>query len=381
MVSAHTAKDPLSARSPFLRFVAREFSHGRGTEDRRLLSSKKTAHAEVRKLGLRCPERHLVIHDLDAVKPADLPDRCVLKLSGGWSARGVMPVERLGAGLWFDHLALRSRRWKQIAERQRKVAASFGMTEPAWFVEEMVESTVAGKPIPLDYKFYCFRDRIGLVVQIDRNVTPARICLLREDFTPFVEGRDYALGSANAQPGQAAVPLNAPSLVYWAKLLSLRTDAPFVSVDLYDSPQGPVFGEFTFSPGGTHCAMWRYSEEMLARLDALFAAGSDATVGAFRAEADDPAALPRPRPEVYARLAAAVLGSSSRAADRLAEFYAGAARTAAAGRAEHQADALAALGRSWTAIRDAMRAQQRRRTEKARVVAAPWDTDQRWPDA
>ncbi|MBB3667613.1 hypothetical protein FHX47_001232 [Garicola koreensis] len=49
------------------------------------------------------------------------------------------------------------------------------------------------------------------------------------------------------------------------------TDAPFVRVDLYDTDEGPAFGEFTFSSGAEYKRTITYSEETLDYFDRLFA--------------------------------------------------------------------------------------------------------------
>ena len=365
MSTINDERRKLRRRSPFLTFVANEFSR-RGTPDRVLLSSKATAHAEVAELGLRCPERLATVTDIATLEGMRLPDMFVLKLSKGWSARGVMPLERIGPGLYFDHIALRARTLAEVAEAQRAAARSFELEEPSWYVEEMVASTIHGKTIPLDYKFYCFRDRIGLIVQIDRNTSPVKLCLLREDFTPFEEGRDYVLARVDARRGEAIVPLHAPDLLRWARRLSLRTDAPFVSVDLYDSPRGPVFGEFTFSPGGTHRAMWSFSEAMIGRLDEIFTGAEGA--GPASAAPAEPPDYPRMRPEIYARLAAGVANSSVRAAARLAEFY--------QRRENRGAEGTLSMARSWATIRGDLQARVEEGAAGAREVATGWPTGQ-----
>ena len=362
-------------RSPFLAFVAAEFA-ARGTPERARLGEKDAAHAVVGELGLRVPRRDHVIDDLDALTPDMLSGRRVLKPAGGWAARGVMLLERIDEDTWFDHLAARVRSFDAIVAAQRKVMASFGLTSWRWIVEEMVESTVAGRPIPFDYKFYCFRERIGMIVQIDRNAHPPRLVLLGPDFAPLALGRDYVLPRTSVQLGRAVVPRHAALMAQWASLLSLRTDSPFVSIDLYDSPDGPVFGEFTFSPGGTHRALWSYAPPLLAELDRLFALPSEATLESFRAGMPDLSDLPLPRSESYARLAANAANGHSRAVQTLIDFH----RDKASGAAPPHAEILRGIARAWRRVRQANRAIGRERAVAGWVIARGWDTGQEVPE-
>lgn len=367
--------DGAASRSPFLAFVASEFA-GRGTPERAALARKDSAHAAVAEMGLRVPRRDLVIDDLADLTPDMLDGRHVLKPTGGWASRGVMLLERIDDDVWFDHLAARTRSFDGIRETQRKVMGSFGLTSWRWIVEEFVESTVAGRPIPFDYKFYCFRERIGMIVQIDRNAHPPRLALLGPDFAPLSIGRDYALARTSLEPGRAVVPRHAAQMAQWARLLSLRTDSPFVSIDLYDSPGGPVFGEFTFSPGGTHRALWSYAPHLLAELDRLFALPSEATVDSFRASMPDLTNLPMPRMESYARLAAGAAAGHARAAQTLIDFHRDRARGAPGAHARE----LRTIARAWRRVRQANRAIGRDRAVRGWLAARGWNTGQEVPE-
>lgn len=362
-------------RSPFFAHVAREFS-SRGTPERKVLAGKVGAHAAASEVGIRVPARHAVIDDIGELTPDMLDGQTVLKPNQGFSARGVMLLERVGPDTWFDHLAARPRTFADIVETQLEVKASFGMDPWAYVVEEMIRSTVDGHPNPYDYKFYCFRERVGMIVQMDRNAYPPRAVLLRPDFSPFAVGTDYVLARRALQPGRGVVPRHAAQMSQWASLLSLRTDSPFVRIDLYDSPGGPVFGEFTFSPGTTHRAMLSYAPHVVAEMDRLMTTPSTATVESFRAGMPDLSALPVPPQEVYGRLAAAAANSSGRAAQTLVELH-----QAAAGTAEPaHARALRSIAKAWKATRRANRAMELDRITAAVAVARTWRTGQEVPD-
>jgi hypothetical protein len=345
--------------SPFLTFVRNEFLKGRGSALRRALADKTGAAEIVRKQGVRAPEKiAFILDDITRLREAELPDRFVLKFAHGWSARGVMILQKLDERTYFCHLSQRELDLPAIFERQRKVSDSFSGKRKEWLVEELIGTTIPGKTIPFDYKFYCFGRNIGMIVQIDRNSHPPKVCLLDENFSPLRPRKDYVLTSPNAQPGTPVVPLHALELRRSARNLSSVTESPFVSVDLYDSPDGPVFGEFTFSPGGTFRRMWVLSGELIDRFDALFRReGSGASK-----EPDDPERLPRPRPEVFGFLAGSVTNGSVRAADRLAALYAGYAK-------ERRAQPLGPLAQSWSEIAAYLkRAQTHNREDRMRFL-------------
>lgn len=260
-------------KSPYLSFLAAEF-HRRGTDLRRELSSKATVHSLLKDMTvggthIGLPHQYEVLTSTDQISPEVLGERVALKFANGWSAKGVMLLERTGQGRYFDHFSLREWTLKAIREKQQAVADSFRRKKPAWIVEELLYGSQPGA-IPFDYKFYVFQGQIALVSQIDRNATPARNAFLGPDLKPLVEERDYRLTSENLQPAVPIVPRSAVMLSRWAIELSKMTDAPFVRVDLYDTDKGPYFGEFTFSSGAEYKRTIMFSRKLLNEFDRMF---------------------------------------------------------------------------------------------------------------
>lgn len=265
--------DKPNHKSPYLNFLATEF-HRRGTELRRELSNKATVHSLLKDINvggthIGLPRQYAVLSSPDQITSDLLGERVALKFAHGWSAKGVMLLERTSGGKYFDHFSLREWTLRGIREKQRAVAASFPRKESAWIVEEMLRGSQPGS-IPFDYKFYVFQGQIGLVSQIDRNAAPARNAFLGPDLKPLVEERDYRLTSEHLQPAVPVVPRSAVMLSRWAIELSKMTDAPFVRVDLYDTEDGPYFGEFTFSSGAEYKRTIMFSRKMLNKFDRLF---------------------------------------------------------------------------------------------------------------
>jgi hypothetical protein len=309
--------------SAFLSFIATEFRK-HGTPRRKILADKTRVGSLISGLGLKQPKRLAEFSDINQINDTALPESFALKYAHGWSARGVMLLKRVDEDQFFCMLNHRIMTWSQVVETQLAAAASFARKADFWIVEELVTSTVSGKPIPFDYKFYCFRSEIAFIVQIDRNTYPVKICLLKPDFSPLEHKSDYVLKSRNAQLGTPLVPLHAIHLVEWAKTLSVFTGSPFVSVDLYDSLQGPVFGEFTFSPGGMHKRLWVLERSLLDRLDKLFAKAEADLAAGGEAPSTTPSGLPSlassAECEIYGILTSAVLNGSTRAATRMWEM-------------------------------------------------------------
>lgn len=52
--------------------------------------------------------------------------------------------------------------------------------------------------------------------------------------------------------GSPVVPAEGERMIAIASEISLRLKTPFISVDMYDAPRGPLIGELTQSPGGPY---------------------------------------------------------------------------------------------------------------------------------
>ncbi|GAB3842099.1 ATP-grasp fold amidoligase family protein [Nesterenkonia populi] len=264
--------DKADHESPYLSFLAAEFQK-RGTKLRRTLSNKTKVHRMLREITvggthIGLPQQYNVLTSPNQITSESLGERAALKFAHGWSARGVMLLERTGAERYFDHFSLREWSLQEIREKQQETTASFPKKKPAWIIEEMLHGPQPGT-IPFDYKFYMFQGQIGLVSQIDRNSSPLRNAFFDGNLNPLVEEQDFRL-SSKIQPAAPLVPRSAVMLSRWAVELSQMTDAPFVRVDLYDTENGPYFGEFTFSSGAEHRRTIKFSRKMLNTFDHMF---------------------------------------------------------------------------------------------------------------
>lgn len=267
-----------SISSPLYQFIAREFN-ARGTDLRKKLGTKDHGGALAASLGIRVAKQIFSSHTPELPTGSDMPKRYALKYAHGWSARGIMLLQETDApGYMFEHLSQRLLHHDEILSRQVRTAESFPHKPNEWLCEEWLQGVTPGE-VPFDYKFYTFRDRVGLIVQIDRNTYPVKIALFDGGFSPLRPNIDYLI-SGNAQHGQHLLPKHPLSLLYSAVLLAQQTDSPFVSIDMFDTPEGPAFGEFTFSPGGMHKRLWKLSAEVISMLDAHYSS-YDSTIDYF----------------------------------------------------------------------------------------------------
>ncbi|MHA7219785.1 ATP-grasp fold amidoligase family protein [Arthrobacter sp. MDT1-48-3] len=337
--------------SSFLSFVAAEFRQ-RGTERRSELAQKMISHPFVENLGMRVPQRLAVLDNLDSIRDLHLPETFVLKLASGWSSRGVMVLERTDAGRFFDHMGLQNLDVESIKKIQLERAESFESSAPQWIIEEKITPTVGVGPIPFDYKFYSFQGRVALVQQIDRNTNPVKMALFDGDFKPLRRDSDYLLADTG-RAGIPLIPLHAAEMLWWAQRLSLEADSPFVRIDLLDSPEGPVFGEFTYSPGGTHRKTFVFSDETLDRFDRLMSNSAEVPDALSETPLEIRGSLERPDALAYRAWAGDSYAGGARGAERLHTFYKSLAT--ASDEATPEYAWYRHLGARWAGLRDRLR--------------------------
>ncbi|CUS47078.1 MAG: TupA-like ATPgrasp [Idiomarinaceae bacterium HL-53] len=355
------------AESKFLKFVAAEF-HERGTPLRKKFSNKLYANEHAKKRGLTAAEQYKIVHDMDALTHDDLGLRVVLKYGKGWSARGVMLLERVAPGLYFEHMSLQTMSLQQIRNIQKKVAGTFSHKEKFWILEEFIQGPQLIGEIPFDYKFYVFRNRIGFITLNDRNTSPSRLAILDGAFRPLRVGPDYYFNKEEETGIVPVIPRAAAELAWWALKLAQDTDAPMVRIDLYDSVKGPMFGEFTFSPGGPHKRKFIFSHAKLDYFDSLMTLAEKDLKGESvpdSAYPSDPAsqfsglinslsleevrALQLPDTKLYSTLSSVAFNNGSRGALRMSELH---DRFANNAQTPKEVAVQRQLSKSWGALRD-----------------------------
>ena len=187
-------------------------------------------------------------------------DACVIKPKEAHSSRGVLSLKRVDE-ITFECLQLRCRlRLVDILERLYQEMREYQFPNH-WQLEELLLPP-SGLLRPVDdFKFYAFRGRVGLILQVARQPEGQYYRWYDRDWHPAETGK-YA--EAN---DPALLPPRAPeALLSVAERVSAALPTPFCRIDLYEACQGPVLGELTPVPGTYHA----FGEQADLYLGAMF---------------------------------------------------------------------------------------------------------------
>ena len=103
--------------------------------------------------------------------------------------------------------------------------------------------------LPVDYKFFVFGGQIAFAYAVSgRGTSKFAQDYFTADWTPM----DCSEGVPRS-PIPPGPPKHLEDMLRIARILG--KDFDFVRVDLYEGPEGPLFGEMTFSPLGGYCRM------------------------------------------------------------------------------------------------------------------------------
>ncbi|WP_444914157.1 ATP-grasp fold amidoligase family protein [Microbulbifer sp. TRSA007] len=263
--------------SPFLNFIHKNFYGNWTHTDIPLYAAKVKSAGFVSEAGFRVPKRLATFDSIEDLRDAEdsLPESFVLKYSDAHSGIGIDILKSVKQGdskcrMYRDILKKKNFSWNEICKNQKAISEKVNKDSSVWYIEEKIESGSVDIDIPLDYKFYCFNGQVGAIVQIDRNVSPPRVVIYDGNFFPYNYQVDYWINDSFWKPGKPLIPYRASELIECAEKLSKIPKTPFVSVDLYDGIEGPVFGEFTFSPGALQMKLAVFSGEILNKFDRIF---------------------------------------------------------------------------------------------------------------
>lgn len=124
--------------------------------------------------------------------------------------------------------------------------------------------------IPRDFKFYVFKSRVRLIQCIDRNRTPMGVAWFDENFEHLHIPRIKTNPKYSTRVGFSRPP-ESDALIALAEKVARLVVTPFVRVDLYSTPRGPVCGEVTFTPGGPYYELTdSFDEQLQCELGALW---------------------------------------------------------------------------------------------------------------
>lgn len=207
----------------------------------------------------------------DQLSLANLPDHFVLKPASLWSGTGVMLLHRIsGLDLWFDAKSGKVTTGAEVIASCKRLEVRLGKPI-AFMIEERALDENPANTVPLDYKVFTFHGVTKFVLQVDRNHTPARMAFFDGSFEPILDDR-VTISDENAQTrGAHRKPACADALLALARDVTLKLSAAFISVDCYATPNGPVLGELTHTPGGPWFGrMYAFSDQFDAELGAAW---------------------------------------------------------------------------------------------------------------
>ena len=238
---------------------------------------KEIAYAHVERLGFRVARNKKTSTCAEALAWAEeqFEDYFVVKAGDRHSCIGVYLLKRIAPNQYLELLTLKRYSKETLGKDVPGRAPAY------WMAESFVESYIRGRDIPLDYKFYCFGDRVALVVQIDRNCNPTKAAVFDGNFIPLRQAEDYRLDVSRWDYGNHVVPLNAPAMMKMAIDLSVNAKTPFVRIDLYDSASGPVFGEYTFADGPVDVGMLSFNDRITGLIDDYLETSTEESLSGF----------------------------------------------------------------------------------------------------
>lgn len=187
-------------------------------------------------------------------------EACVIKPTQAHSSRGVMSLRREGE---LRFTCLQQRRELTLVEILDALYRDMREHQfpNHWQLEELLLPP-SGLLRPVDdFKFYAFRGRVGLILQVARAVEGARYRWYDRDWQPVVTGKyDDALDPTLLPPHDP------DAMLALAERVSAALPAPFCRIDLYEARQGLVLGELTPEPGTYHA----FGEQADRYLGAMF---------------------------------------------------------------------------------------------------------------
>lgn len=226
------------------------------------LDDKMSAYKFVNDAGYVTPKYEACNSSQEAFyKARQFGERFLVKQPNRHSAKGIYLLEPIGNEKYINLLTM-----KEVDPLNIKTD---GEEPNYWLAEECVESGVAGIPIPFDYKIYCINGIPSLIIQIDRNSSPPKAALFDGAFIPLKPHNHYTFDERRWKYGHHVIPFHATALLGMAKSLAGKLNTKFVSVDCYCTPNGPIFGEFTFCPGAPDTGMFVLSKGAIEKLNLL----------------------------------------------------------------------------------------------------------------
>lgn len=186
--------------------------------------------------------------DLDSI---NIPE-FILKPSLESSTRGVMVLKRLEGDCYYDSLNRYTFRKNEIIDFQDKYFQENSNNSNKIIIEEKVHDIDSSFSIPRDFKFYAFKGKIALILEINRNLKPSVSLWYDGKFNPINDLSVKCNAPFSRTLSYYTKPTNSDELITLASSVSSLIDTPFASIDIYNSKTGPIMGEVTLAPGGLY---------------------------------------------------------------------------------------------------------------------------------
>ena len=195
--------------------------------------------------GVLLNELIAVYDSIEKIEWDKLPNKFVIKLNDGCgyyiictdkTKFDIDSAKRKLYKWWKEHNYL------LYAEMQNKA------TKRRIIIEKYIEG-LNGEKQPIDYKVYCFHGVPSAILCVwDRDSTTKELFMSPEwEFISAAYSPDYKVKGRNGG-SLPPRPRDLSEMLEYAKKLS--KPFPFVRCDFYQSSDGPVFGELTFTAAG-----------------------------------------------------------------------------------------------------------------------------------
>ncbi|MGP5005177.1 ATP-grasp fold amidoligase family protein [Corynebacterium casei] len=224
------------------------------------LTSKLRNYAFARSHGYKIPKIYSISSNIESFDFSSVPNRFVLKTSGGSSSHGVLPLIQTGRDEYAVADGSRTLSKGEIVAhfaQGRKSGLAYGKV----FAEEFIVPKQSANTIPDDIKIYMAYGEVMHIllrsVDLHGSVDGNR--------SKYIDADGKDLGPVSNQRAMDATipnPSNLKEAVEMAMHLSRASGLPFSRVDVFDSPSCTFFGEITRAPGGTQSYTAAHDEQM-----------------------------------------------------------------------------------------------------------------------
>lgn len=227
-------------------------------------NSKQAGYAVAQRCGVQTPTIHQASMRIADLANMELPQRFVIKPHGGSTNRGIFLLEREDDDRYTELLTGRAITIAEVIEEYEAHARAERITNAALMEELLLPKRALHDEIriPDDFKYYCFGERIMVVMQ-RRMWGSATVSDWRfEYWTEDWQRLGPLKGRPRHDPG-LQVPEGYEEMNAAVVSIAREIDAPMVRIDMYDTSTGPVFGEITPLPGSEN---WESrADELLGR--------------------------------------------------------------------------------------------------------------------